>query len=106
MHAQLITYRLKDISVEQYIEQMVNPDSAYFAALDTLISKVWLADESTNRYGGFYVWTDQAAMAAFMGSDVVKAVMARPYLTDIASTDWPINEPPSRLTRGLPATAR
>ncbi|WP_338895242.1 YdhR family protein [Streptomyces sp. TG1A-60] len=101
MHAQLITYKLRDISVEQYTEQMVTPDSAYFAKIDTLVSKVWLADEATNSYGGFYLWVDQAAMTAFMSSDAVKTVMARPYLSDIASTDWPVNEPPSVLTRGV-----
>ncbi|MGL5825052.1 MAG: YdhR family protein [Nocardioides sp.] len=104
MHAQLITYQLADISAEQYTEQMVEPDSAYFATLGGLVSKVWLADETTNSYGGFYVWVDRAAMASFMASDAVKAVLARPCVADVSSTDWPVNVEPSRSNRGVPAS--
>ena len=45
MHAQLITYQLKDISQAEYLKQMVEPDAPIFAKVKGLISKVWLTDE-------------------------------------------------------------
>lgn len=105
MHAQLITYRLKEVSVEKYTQDMVEPGQRYFAGLATLVSKVWLADEANNRYGGFYVWADKTAMEDFIRSNVGVALMARTYLSDLEFTDWPVNETPSRATRGLATTA-
>jgi len=40
-------------------------------------------------------------MEAFMASDLVKAVVSRPYLTNVHSDDYAIPEEPSRITRGL-----
>ena len=105
MHALLVTYGLKGVSVEHYTQDMVEPGQRYFAGLNTLMSKVWLADEANNRYGGFYVWTDEAAMDDFMSSPVGAALKARTYLSDLEFTDWPVNETPSRATRGLAAAA-
>jgi hypothetical protein len=44
MHAQLITYQLKDISQAEYLKQMVEPDAPILANVKGLISKVWLSD--------------------------------------------------------------
>jgi hypothetical protein len=52
MHAQLITYQLKDISQPDYLKQMVEPDAPILAGVKGLISKVWLADIEKNTFGG------------------------------------------------------
>ena len=59
MQAQLITYQLRDISQADYLKQMVEPDAPVLASVPGLISKVWLADEETNSFGGFYLWENQ-----------------------------------------------
>ena len=68
MHAQVITYQLKDISQEEYLKQMVEPDASIIADVNGLISKVWWADEEKNTFGGFYLWENKTAMENFMHS--------------------------------------
>jgi hypothetical protein len=101
MHAQIITYQLSDISQAEYQEQMVAPDAPVLAEVNGLISKVWLADEEKNTFGGFYLWESKDAMEAFMRSDLVAAVVSRPFVKNVSSVDYTVNEPPSRITRGL-----
>ena len=101
MHAQLITYQLKDISQADYLKQMVEPDAPIIAKVKGLISKVWLSDEGKNTFGGFYLWENKTAMEDFMHSDLVKAVVSRPYVMNVSSVDFEVNQKPSVITRGL-----
>ena len=101
MQAQLITYQLGDISQADYLKQMVEPDAPVLASVPGLISKVWLADEETNSFGGFYLWETKTAMEAFMQSDLVKAVVSRPFVKNVSSVDFEVNEKASSITRGL-----
>jgi hypothetical protein len=101
MQAQIITYQLNDISQPEYLRQMVEPDAPILADVDGLISKVWLADEDNNTFGGFYLWESKDAMEAFMHSDLVAAVVSRPFVKNVSSVDYEVNEAASRITRGL-----
>ncbi len=105
MHAQLITYQLADISQAEYLKQMVEPDAPVLANVPGLISKVWLADEGKNAFGGFYLWADRAAMEAFMHSDLVRAVVSRPFVRNVSSVDFEVNHEASVVTRGLSGSA-
>ena len=101
MHAQLITYQLNNISQPEYLKQMVKPDAPILANVKGLISKVWLTDEEKNTFGGFYLWENKTAMEDFMHSDLVKAVVSRPFVKNIASVDFEVNQTASLITRGL-----
>jgi len=101
MHAQIITYQLKDISQAEYLKQMVEPDAPILANVKGLISKVWLADIDKNTFGGFYLWQTKKAMEDFMNSDLVKAVVSRPFVKNVSSVDYTVNETASQITRGL-----
>ena len=101
MQAQLISYQLSDISQAEYLKQMVEPDAPVLAKVPGLISKIWLADERTNSFGGFYLWENKTAMENFMHSDLVKAVVSRPFVTNVSSVDFDVNQKPSMITRGL-----
>ena len=101
MHAQLITYQLKEISQPEYLKQMVEPDAPILAGVKGLISKVWLTDEEKNTFGGFYLWENKAAMDDFMHSDLVKAVVSRPFVTNVSSVDFEVNKKASSITRGV-----
>jgi hypothetical protein len=101
MKAQIITYQLNDISQAEYLQKMVEPDAPILANVNGLISKVWLADEEKNTFGGFYLWESKEAMEAFMHSDLVKAVVSRPFVKNVSSTDYTVNEAASKITRGL-----
>ena len=101
MQAQLITYQLQDISQAEYLRQMVEPDAPILAKVKGLISKVWLSDIEKNSFGGFYLWENKKAMEDFMHSDLVKAVVSRPFVTNVSSVDYEVNENASLITRGL-----
>ena len=101
MHAQLITYQLQDISQPEYLKQMVEPDAPVLANVKGLISKVWLVDEEKNSFGGFYLWENKTAMENFMHSELVKAVVSRPFVKNVSSVDYEVNQTASRITRGL-----
>jgi hypothetical protein len=101
MQAQVITYQLNDISQAEYLKQMVEPDAPILANVKGLISKVWLANEEKNTFGGFYLWESKEAMEAFMHSDLVAAVISRPYVRNVSSVDYTVNEAASKITRGL-----
>ena len=101
MHAQIITYQLRDISQPEYLKQMVEPDAPVLANVSGLISKVWLSDVEKNTFGGFYLWQSKEAMETFMHSDLVAAVVSRPFLTNVSSVDYMVNEAASKITRGV-----
>ena len=101
MQAQIITYQLKDISQAEYLKQMVEPDAPIMAGVPGLISKIWLADEEKNTFGGFYLWDSKEAMQTFMHSDLVAAVVSRPFLKNVSSVDYTVNEAASKITRGI-----
>lgn len=101
MQAQIITYQLKDISQPEYLKQMVEPDAPVLAGVSGLISKVWLADVEKNTFGGFYLWENKEAMENFMHSDLVATVVSRPYVKNVSSVAYEVNEAASKITRGV-----
>ncbi len=101
MHAQLITYQLKDISQADYLKRMVEPDAPILARVPGLVSKTWLVDQAKNTFGGFYLWENKAAMETFMQSDLVKAVVSRPFVKNVSSVDFEVNQKASRITKAL-----
>jgi len=101
MNAQVITYQLNDISQAEYLKQMVEPDAPILANVKGLISKVWLADEEKNAFGGFYLWENKTAMDDFMHSELVKEIVSRPFVKNVSSVDYDVNQNASFITRGV-----
>ena len=66
-----------------------------------LLSKVWLANPTTNAYGGVYLWRDRQAMEEYATSELFKSVATHPNLTNITSQDFGVIEGPTQVTRGL-----
>ena len=101
MHAQIITYELNGISESEYIQRMAEPDAPVIASVAGLNSKVWLANQATNTFGGFYLWESTEDMQRFMQSDLVAAVVSRAYIKNVHSVDFKISTEQSKITRGL-----
>jgi heme-degrading monooxygenase HmoA len=100
MHIQVINFHLNDLSETGY-RALCDEVAPAFADVPGLISKVWLANRSTNTYGGVYTWTDRAAMEEFSKSELFSAVATNRNLADITSTDFDVLEDPTRATHGL-----
>ena len=101
MHVQIVNFQLNGIDEAQYI-QVCDEGAPVFAAIPGLVSKVWLADKSTNTYGGVYLWRDRQAMRDYLDSDLFRGVSADPHLKDLTSRDFGVLDGPTEVTRGLP----
>lgn len=104
MIIQVVTFNLKDLSDAEY-RSTCDGLAPELARVPGLISKVWLADEASNTYGGVYTWGDRQAMDAFARSDFFSAFATNPSFSNITSVAYGILEVPSRITRAPSAIA-
>jgi len=100
MHIQIINFHLEDVSEADFRAHAEEVAPA-FAEVPGLISKVWLANQSTNTYGGLYTWTNREAMEEYVKSDLFKAIATNPNLAGVRSIDFDVLEEPTSVTRGL-----
>jgi heme-degrading monooxygenase HmoA len=100
MHVQIINFHLKGVNEADYRAHCDEVAPA-FAEVPGLISKVWLANRTTNTYGGFYTWATREAMDEYAKSDLFKSVATNPNLAGITSIDFNVLEEPTSVTRGL-----
>ena len=100
MHMQMITWRLKDLSAEDYAK-LCDELAPAFAAVPGLVSKVWFADAAENRYGGVYTWESRDACELFMQSELYKILDKHPHLKDVQSRTYDVLDNPTRITRGV-----
>ena len=77
MRVQIVTFSLKDISDADY-RSVCDEFADVFARMPGLVSKVWLADEAANTYGGVYTWVDRPAMEAYLRSDLFAGYRGEP----------------------------
>jgi hypothetical protein len=99
MHVQIINFKLKDIGEEEY-GKLCDELAPVFAGVAGLERKVWLANSSTNTFGGVYYWRDRKAMEEFGGTELFRSVATHPNLAEITSTDFDVMEGPTQTTRG------
>ena len=104
MIIQVVNFHLKGLSDADY-RNVCDGIAPELARVPGLVSKVWLADEASNTYGGVYTWTDRQAMDAFARSDFFKAFAANPNFANITSAVFGILEGPSQVTRASVAIA-
>src|SRR5437762_14184994 len=97
MHAQIITYQLKNLSQDDYTTMCV-AEAPIVAQQPGLIAKVWLASPEPNTYGGMYTWRDRQSMEAFLQSDLGKAWTADPSIVGFTSRDYAVLDEPTRVT--------
>lgn len=102
MHIQVVNFQLSDLSEEQFSAGCDEVAPA-FAEVPGLISKVWLANRSTNTYGGVYTWASREAMEEFSRSELFHAVASNTHFVGVTSSDFDVLEDPTRVTHGLAA---
>jgi|SRR5215469_7100527 hypothetical protein len=100
MHIQIVNFNLRNTTPEEF-EKFCVETAEQFAALPGLISKVYLADPSSNTFGGVYTWQDKDACNSYKESELFRAVATHPGLTNISSREFDVLETPTRMTRGL-----
>jgi heme-degrading monooxygenase HmoA len=104
VHIQIINFHLEGLT-EADFRAHADEVAPAFAELPGLISKVWLANRTTNTYGGVYTWATREAMDEYAKSDLFRAVATNPNLADVTSIDFNVLEDPTSVTRGLAGVA-
>ena len=97
MEIQVVTFRLMGMTPEQY-ETFCHRIAPLIATVPGLISKVWLADESTNTYGGLYTWRDRAATESFLKGELFRLLVDHAQLADLTSRVFSVLAAPSAVT--------
>jgi quinol monooxygenase YgiN len=101
---QVVNFKLKDLSDADY-RTACDGLAPELARVPGLLSKIWLADQASNTYGGVYTWVDRQAMDAFARSDIFKAFATNPNFANITSSVFGIMAGPSQVTRASIAIA-
>jgi hypothetical protein len=98
VHVQVVTYRIGEVSDEEFIE--ANQEFAsMMAAVPGLLAKIWLKAPSGGIYGGVYLWHSRDAYEAFMASDLWASVVSDDSLSDLESRDYTAMEELSQATQ-------
>jgi hypothetical protein len=99
MHALVVTYSLRDASPAQHAE-LCRQLAPAVAAVRGLVSKTWLANGGTGRYGGFYVFDSRAAFDRFVASELFEALRSHNSVAELTASEFSIDEGPTALTGG------
>ena len=99
MHALVVTYSLRDASPAQHAE-LCRQLAPAVAAVRGLVSKTWLANGETGRYGGFYVFESRAAFDRYVASELFEMLRSHHSVADVGASEFSIDEGPTALTGG------
>jgi hypothetical protein len=78
----------------------VSPLAPDFAAAEGLRWKIWALNQETSQFSGLLLFDDQAALQAFLASDLAHTVTGHPALSDFAITAFDLMAAETRITRG------
>ena len=97
-HIQIVTFELAGLEPEAYRAQ-VEAAAPAFTEIPGLREKAWLANPSTNTYGGVYAWESREAMDAYVSGPIFGALLANPGIAHVTTRDFGVLERPTAITR-------
>jgi hypothetical protein len=98
-HIQIVTFQLAGLEPDAY-RAHVEASAPAFAEISGLRAKTWLANPSTNTYGGVYTWASREAMEAYVNGPIFGALLANPGVADVTTRDFQVLERPTEITNG------
>lgn len=99
MHALFVSYGLRGATAAEHAELCAQLAPA-FAAVAGLSSLTWLSNETTGRYGGFYVFRHKPSFDSFVASELYEALCTHHAVDGLTANDFSIEQIPTALTRG------
>jgi hypothetical protein len=100
----IVNFNLKGISPETYLA-LCEKLAPVYANVPGLLTKVWLADEGLNTYGGVYTWDSREAMEDYLESEIFRTIATHPNLENVTARTFGTLEGPTYITKGLPHVA-
>ena len=103
MYLRIVTFGLAGIDAEQYgeIAEQVAPGIRGWPGLT---AKFWLADETTNTYGGVYVFESREHADASRATEQFIGMTRNPHFADLTIREFGVLDAPTAIT--APALAR
>jgi hypothetical protein len=101
VHALFVTYALRDSDPAQHAE-LCEQLAPAVAAVPGLVSKTWLANAETGRFGGFYVFDSRAAFERYVASELFDTLTSLGSVYDMATSEFSVARTPTALTGGSP----
>lgn len=98
-HIQVVTFQLAGLEPDVY-RAHVEASAPAFTEIPGLRAKAWLANASTNTYGGVYAWQSAEAMKAYVSGPIFGALLANPGIANVTTRDFDVLERPTEITRG------
>ena len=99
MHALFISYALRDSNPVQHAE-LCEQLAPAVAAVPGLVSKTWLENTETGRFGGFYVFESRSAFERYVASELFDTLASLGSVCDVATSEFSVARAPTALTGG------
>jgi Putative mono-oxygenase ydhR len=96
-HIQVVTFQLAGLDPEAY-RTHAEAVAPAFTEIPGLSAKVWLANPSTNTYGGVYAWESRAAMEAYVAGPIFRELLANPRIAHVTTRDFDVLKRPTEIT--------
>ena len=97
-HIQVVTFQLAGLEPDAYRAHCDTVAPA-FTEIPGLRAKAWLANPSTNTYGGVYAWESQEAMEDYVNGPIFGSLLANPGIADVTTRHFCVLERPTEITR-------
>jgi hypothetical protein len=97
-HIQVVTFQLAGLEPDVY-RAHCEASAAAFTEIPGLRAKAWLANPSTNTYGGVYAWESRQAMEAYVSGPIFGRLLANPGMAHVTTRDFGVLERPTEITR-------
>ena len=97
-YIQVVTFRLAGLAPDAY-RAHCEAKAPAFAEIPGLRAKTWLANPSTNTYGGVYAWDSPEAMEDYVDGPIFGALLANPGVTGVKTREFGVLERPTEITR-------
>jgi hypothetical protein len=96
-HIQIVTFELAGLEPDAY-KAHVEAVAPAFTEIPGLRAKTWLANPSTNIYGGVYTWESPEAMQAYLSGPIFGALLTNPGVAHVTTRDFGVLERPTEIT--------
>jgi hypothetical protein len=100
MEMLIVTFRLNELDDATY-RANVEVMAPIFLDVPGLLGKTWLADPTSQTYGGVYAFVDRQSLEAYLASDIMRSMRADPHLNGIETRAFGTIEGATRITHGL-----
>ena len=97
-HIQVVTFQLAGLEPDAY-RAHCEASAPAFTEIPGLRAKAWLANPSTNTYGGVYAWESREAMEAYVSGPIFGRLLANPGIGDVTTREFGVLERPTEITR-------